>query len=192
MCSLQIQKHDNDDAIPKIDLPGLKSQKELLETCILYPLCSKTTNLPMNPPKGIVVYGATGTGKTRLCNELGRALRGRAQFISVSCPSLLSKVVGETEKNISQIFRRARSLAPSVLFLDHIESLAPRRGNDNTTERTMDRWMHFRARSRRASLSCPSQISEAPGETVPSVPSQSDPPEILTPSQPPESTVHST
>ena len=109
------EKHDNDDNTrPRIDLPGLRSQKELLETCVLYPLCSKTTNLPMNPPKGIIVYGATGTGKTRLCNELGRALRGRAQFISVSCPSLLSKVVGETEKNISQIFRRARSLAPSV------------------------------------------------------------------------------
>jgi len=134
------EDEDEENKVGEINLPGLVPQKELLTTCVMYPLIM-SSRLPggMSPPRGIIVYGKTGTGKTRLCKELGRALRGRAQFISVSCPSLLSKIVGQTEKNISQLFHRARSLAPSVLFLDHIESLAPRRGNDNTTERTMDR-----------------------------------------------------
>eukprot|EP00939_MAST-03C_sp_MAST-3C-sp1_P000732 g732.t1 len=122
-------------------LPGCRFQSDLLRTTVLLPLLhpQKLSSLGVSPPKGILIYGPSGCGKTAIAKSLRIACRGRANFIGVSCPSLLSRVVGETERNVAALFRKARRIAPSVIFLDHIESLAPVRGSDSTSESTMDR-----------------------------------------------------
>jgi len=82
--------------------------------------------LGIKPPRGILLYGPPGTGKTLLAQAV--ANESGANFISVKGPELLSKWVGESEKLIRDLFKRAKQVAPCIIFFDEMDSLAPRRG----------------------------------------------------------------
>jgi transitional endoplasmic reticulum ATPase len=81
----------------------------------------------IKPPKGILVYGPPGCGKTLLARAV--ATESEANFITIKGPEVFSKWVGESEKAIREVFRKARMAAPAVVFFDEIDSLAPRRGS---------------------------------------------------------------
>src|SRR5208283_2703750 len=91
------------------------------------------------PPKGILLYGPPGTGKTLLAKAV--ANESEANFISIKGPELLSKWVGESESGVREIFRKARQAAPTVVFFDEIDAIAPVRGSGygdtNVTERVV-------------------------------------------------------
>jgi transitional endoplasmic reticulum ATPase len=82
----------------------------------------------IQPPKGILLFGPPGTGKTLLAKAV--ATESGANFIAIRGPEILSKWVGESEKAIRQIFRRARMVAPAIVFFDEIDSIASIRGSD--------------------------------------------------------------
>jgi transitional endoplasmic reticulum ATPase len=122
------------------DIGGLDAAKqelmEAVEWPLKYPEVFKEVNI--KPPKGILLYGPPGTGKTLLAKAV--ANESNANFISVKGPELLSKWVGESEKHVREMFRKARQVAPAVLFFDEIDSLAPRRGgigDSHVTERVV-------------------------------------------------------
>lgn len=110
------------------DIGGLKQViqkiRELVELPLRYPELFK--KLGIDPPKGILLYGPPGCGKTLLAKAV--ATESGANFIAVRGPEVLSKWVGESEKAIRQIFRKARQYAPAVVFFDEIDSIAPSRG----------------------------------------------------------------
>ena len=81
------------------------------------------TRLGIKPPKGILLYGPPGCGKTLLARAV--ATESEANFISIKGPEVFSKWVGESEKAIREVFRKARMAAPAVIFLDEIDSLTP-------------------------------------------------------------------
>jgi len=88
----------------------------------------------VDPPKGILLYGPPGTGKTLLAKAI--ATESEANFISVKGPELMSKWVGESEKAVREIFRKARMVSPAIIFFDEIDSLAPKRGFTSETQVT--------------------------------------------------------
>ena len=81
------------------------------------------TAIGYSMPKGILLYGPSGTGKTLLAKSV--ATESEANFISVRGPELLSKWVGESERGVREVFRRARQASPCVIFFDEIDALAP-------------------------------------------------------------------
>jgi transitional endoplasmic reticulum ATPase len=83
----------------------------------------------IQPPKGIMLHGPSGTGKTLLAKALAK--ESGVNFISVKGPSLMSKYVGESERAIREVFRTAKQAAPSILYFDEIETLVPVRGRDS-------------------------------------------------------------
>jgi len=106
-------------------LEEVKQQlKEAVEWPIKYPHVFK--RLGIRPPRGILLYGPPGVGKTLLAKAV--ATESQANFISVRGPEVLSKWVGESEKAIREIFRRAREAAPCIIFFDELDSIAPKRG----------------------------------------------------------------
>ena len=120
-------------SIPKItwdDIGGLEEIKKALKENIEWPLKypDKFSKLGIEPPKGILLYGPPGTGKTLLAQAI--ASETNMNFIVVKGPELLSKWVGESEKGIRRVFRRARDASPSIIFFDEIEALVPIRGSD--------------------------------------------------------------
>jgi transitional endoplasmic reticulum ATPase len=110
------------------DIGGLENVKrelqEAVEWPLKYPELYKAIGYSM--PKGILLYGPSGTGKTLLAKAI--ATESEANFISVRGPELLSKWVGESERGVREVFRRARQAAPCVIFFDEIDALAPVRG----------------------------------------------------------------
>ena len=82
--------------------------------------------LGVRPPRGILLYGAPGSGKTLLAKAV--ANESEANFISIKGPELLSKWVGESEKAVREVFKKARQVSPCIIFFDEVDSLAPRRG----------------------------------------------------------------
>jgi transitional endoplasmic reticulum ATPase len=130
--------------LPKItwdDVGGLAEAKEQVQESVEWPMNSpeKFERMGINPPSGVLLYGPPGTGKTLMAKAV--ANETNANFISVRGPQLLSKWVGESEKAIRQTFRKARQVAPTVIFFDELDSLAPGRGGDvgsNVSERVVN------------------------------------------------------
>ena len=110
------------------DVGGLEDVKQHLIEAVEWPLKTPEifAKLGIRPPKGILLYGPPGCGKTLLARAV--ATESEANFISIKGPEVFSKWVGESEKAIREIFRKARMAAPSVVFLDEIDSITPRRG----------------------------------------------------------------
>src|ERR687883_543170 len=110
------------------DIGGLEEVKRELQEAVEWPLRYPElyTKLGHSMPKGLLMHGPSGTGKTLLAKAV--ATESEANFISVRGPELLSKWVGESERGIREIFRRARQAAPCVVFFDEIDSIAPTRG----------------------------------------------------------------
>ncbi len=118
------------------DAGGLDELKTQLKESVELPLKNPAAfeRLGIKPPKGILIYGPPGTGKTLLAKIV--ANESQANFISVKGPELLNKYVGESEKGIRKIFEKARQTAPTIIFFDEIDSLAPRRGLDLSSQVT--------------------------------------------------------
>ncbi len=110
------------------DAGGLDDVKQHLIEAVEWPLKNPEmfTRLGIRAPKGILMYGPPGCGKTLLARAV--ATESEANFISIKGPEVFSKWVGESEKAIREVFRKARMAAPAVIFLDEIDSLTPRRG----------------------------------------------------------------
>jgi len=130
--------------IPNIkwsDVGGLEDVKQELIEAVEWPLKHPGSfkRLGVKPPKGILLYGAPGTGKTMLAKAV--ANESKSNFILVKGPELLSKWVGESEKAVREVFKKARQVSPTIIFFDEIDSLAPRRGlssDSHTSERVVN------------------------------------------------------
>ncbi|MFZ3058233.1 MAG: CDC48 family AAA ATPase [Candidatus Methanoperedens sp.] len=157
--SMQVTANDFEDAlkevepsamrevmieIPKVkwdDVGGLDEAKQEIKEAVEWPLNhqSKFEKMSIRPPRGILLYGPPGTGKTLLAKAV--ATESSANFISVRGPQLLSKWVGESEKAIREVFKKARQVAPSIIFLDELDAIAPIRGTEfgsRTSERVIN------------------------------------------------------
>jgi transitional endoplasmic reticulum ATPase len=120
--------------IPRVnwcDLGGLGALKQELIEAIEWPIKQpeKFRKMGIRPPKGILLYGPPGTGKTMIAQAV--ANETNANFISIRGPQMLSKWVGESEKAIREIFRKARQVSPAIIFFDELDSIAPMRGMDD-------------------------------------------------------------
>ncbi|MDR2180845.1 MAG: CDC48 family AAA ATPase [Synergistaceae bacterium] len=113
------------------DIGGLDDVKEELSNAVQWPLIYPELfeRYAVQPLKGIMLHGPSGTGKTLLAKALAK--ESGVNFISVKGPSLMSKYVGESERAIREVFKTARQAAPSILYFDEIESLVPARGRDS-------------------------------------------------------------
>tara|TARA_Y100000310_G_scaffold95150_1_gene92997 strand:+ start:3349 stop:5625 length:2277 start_codon:yes stop_codon:yes gene_type:complete len=133
--------------IPNIkwdDIGGLESVKQELVEAVEWPLKHPDSfkRLGVNPPKGILLYGAPGTGKTLMAKAV--ANESQANFILVKGPELLSKWVGESEKAVREVFKKARQVSPCIIFFDEIDSLAPKRGlnsDSHVSERVVNQML---------------------------------------------------
>ncbi len=107
---------------------GLEEVKQELKEAVEWPLRFPDVfeRLQTKPPKGILLFGPPGTGKTLLAKAV--ANESECNFIAVKGPELLSKWVGESEKGVREIFRKARQASPSIIFFDEIDALVPKRG----------------------------------------------------------------
>ncbi len=127
------------------DIGGLKDVKDKLKEAVEWPLKNPEVfkRMGVRPPRGILLYGPPGTGKTLLAKAVAK--ESEANFILINGPSLLSKWVGESEKAVREIFRKARQTAPTILFFDEIDSLAPKRrsgeGEAHVTERLVNQML---------------------------------------------------
>jgi len=112
------------------DIGGLEDAKQELKEAVEWPLKypDKFKKFHVDPPKGVLLYGPPGTGKTLLAKAV--ASESEANFIAIKGPELLSKWVGESEKGVREVFRKARQTAPTVIFFDEIDSIANTRGTD--------------------------------------------------------------
>jgi len=110
------------------DVGGLEDVKAELAEAVEWPLKYPEifASLDTEPPRGILLFGPPGTGKTLLAKAV--ANESESNFISVKGPELLSKWVGESERGVRQVFRKARQAAPSIIFFDEIDALMPKRG----------------------------------------------------------------
>lgn len=125
------------------DVGGLEETKQELKEAVEWPLNHKEEfkALGVKPPKGVLLFGPPGTGKTLLAKAVAK--EAESNFIAVKGPELLNKWVGESEKAIREIFKKARQASPSIVFFDEIDSIAPRRhggeSNDGgVTERVVN------------------------------------------------------
>ncbi len=117
-------------------LDGVKQELiEAVEWPLKYPDSFK--RLGVKPPKGILLYGAPGTGKTLLAKAV--ANESQSNFILVKGPELLSMWVGESEKAVRGVFKKARQVSPCIIFFDEIDSLAPKRGLSGSDSHTSER-----------------------------------------------------
>ncbi len=123
------------------DIGGLKDVKQELQEAVEWPLKYHELFIHSDatPPKGILMYGPPGTGKTLMAKAA--AHESEANFISIKGPELLSKWVGESEKGVREVFRKARQAAPCIVFFDEIDAIAPTRGSlgsdSHVTERVI-------------------------------------------------------
>ncbi|XP_017128639.1 peroxisome biogenesis protein 1 isoform X1 [Drosophila elegans] len=114
------------------EVPGLESVVGVLEEVLMWP--SRYPSIfnasPLRNQAGVLLYGPPGTGKTYLVSQM--ATSWNLRIISVKGPELLAKYIGQSEENVRNLFNRARSARPCVLFFDEFDSLAPKRGHDST------------------------------------------------------------
>ncbi|MEK6889019.1 MAG: CDC48 family AAA ATPase [Nanoarchaeota archaeon] len=119
------------------DIGGLKNEVELIREMVELPMKHPEVfqKLGVGAPKGVLLTGPPGTGKTLLAKAV--ANETEANFYSIAGPEIMSKYYGESEKHIREVFEKAEKNAPSIIFIDEIDSIAPKRGEstDNTEKR---------------------------------------------------------
>ncbi|PKL50062.1 MAG: AAA family ATPase [Planctomycetes bacterium HGW-Planctomycetes-1] len=127
------------------DVGGLENIKQELKEAVEWPLKYPDIfkKAGTNPPKGILLYGKPGTGKTLLAKAV--ANESGVNFISIKGPQLISRYVGESERGVRETFRTAKHAAPTILFFDEIDSIVPKRGSSSTdahvTERVISQFL---------------------------------------------------
>jgi transitional endoplasmic reticulum ATPase len=127
------------------DVGGLDNVKQELKESVEWPLKYKDVFAATNtsPPKGILLFGPPGTGKTLIAKAV--ANESEANFISIKGPEMLSKWVGESEKAVRETFRKARQSAPTIIFFDELDAIAPTRGSgmgdSHVTERVISQML---------------------------------------------------
>ena len=121
------------------DIGGLTETKKELKEMVQYPIehPEKFEKFGMSPSRGVLFYGPPGTGKTMLAKAIANECQ--ANFISVKGPELLTMMFGESEANVRDIFAKARSAAPCVLFFDELDSIAVKRGSNSDSTGVADR-----------------------------------------------------
>ncbi|TLX85117.1 MAG: CDC48 family AAA ATPase, partial [Thaumarchaeota archaeon] len=121
------------------DVGGLEPLKEELYEAVEWPLKHKEAfeHTDVKAPKGVLLYGPPGTGKTLIAKALAHTTE--SNFISIKGPELLSKWVGESEKGVREVFRKARQAAPCIIFLDEIDALVPSRSSSSSDSHVTDR-----------------------------------------------------
>jgi len=122
------------------EVGGLEDVKERLKESIEWPLTmpERFEHFGINPPRGIMLFGAPGTGKTLIAKAI--ANEAKANFITIKGPELISKWVGESEKAVREVFKKAKQSSPSIVFLDEFESIAGmRRSNSGDGSDVMNR-----------------------------------------------------
>lgn len=119
------------------DIGGLEDAKKEIMQCITLPLQHKHLFGGQKMRSGVLLFGPPGTGKTMVAKAV--ATECKVHFISVKGPELLSMYIGESERNVRELFRKARELNPCVLFFDELDSLAPLRGRGRDSGGVMDR-----------------------------------------------------
>jgi transitional endoplasmic reticulum ATPase len=117
--------------VPKVswdDIGGLEEAKQQLQEAVEWPLTKPEVfkRMGIHAPRGVLLYGPPGTGKTLLAKAV--AHESKANFISIKGPEVMSKWVGESEKAVRELFKKARQVAPTIVFLDELDSIAPMRG----------------------------------------------------------------
>jgi transitional endoplasmic reticulum ATPase len=127
-------------AVTLDDVGDMAEVKQTLTESVLWPLTYPDTfaRLGVSPPRGVLLYGPPGCGKTYLVKAI--AGTGKANVLSVKGAELLSKWVGDSERAVRELFRRAREAAPTLVFLDEVDALAPTRGqatDGGTTDRVV-------------------------------------------------------
>jgi len=129
---------------PKVkweDIGGLEDAKQEIKEAVEWPLKNPEAfkRMGIRPPRGILLYGPSGCGKTLIAKAV--AAESQANFICIKGPEVISKWVGESEKAVREIFKKARQVSPCIVFFDEIDSIASKRGmaSDNkVTERVVD------------------------------------------------------
>jgi SpoVK/Ycf46/Vps4 family AAA+-type ATPase len=127
------------------DIGGLFKVKQALETTILYPVIFRKIyeRSSVRLPRGVLLYGESGCGKSYVVPALAK----HCNFPLVTCrgPEVLDKYIGASEAKVRQLFERAAQMAPSILFLDELDALAPRRGSDSTgvTDRVVNQLLTY-------------------------------------------------
>ncbi len=116
------------------EVGGLEDIKQEIIEAVEWPLkCpERFARMGISPPRGILLYGPPGTGKTMLAKAV--AYESNANFISIRGPQLLSKWVGESEKAVRQVFKKARQCAPAIIFFDELDALAPARSAEDVSK----------------------------------------------------------
>lgn len=121
------------------DVGGLDAVRQELQEAVVWPL--KFTEIfratKTKPPKGILLYGPPGTGKTLIAKAL--ATESEVNFIAVKGPELINQYIGESERSVREVFKKARQAAPTILFLDEIDSLVPKRSQESSGARVTER-----------------------------------------------------
>ena len=110
------------------DIGGLEEEiqkiREMIELPIRHPELFK--RIGIDPPKGVLLHGPPGTGKTLLARAV--AYETEAHFITISGPEIMSKFYGQSEENLRKVFEEAKDMSPSIIFIDELDSIAPKRG----------------------------------------------------------------
>ncbi len=121
------------------DVGGLEEAKSRLAEAVEWPLKygALFKQADIKPPKGILLTGSPGCGKTLLAKAI--ANESKVNFISVKGPALVSKYVGESEREVREVFRKARQASPCIIFFDEIDALIPKRGSGSTDSNVAER-----------------------------------------------------
>ncbi|MDE1863180.1 MAG: CDC48 family AAA ATPase [Thaumarchaeota archaeon] len=121
------------------DIGGLESLKQELHEAIEWPLKHRKAfeYADVRPPRGVLLYGPPGTGKTLIAKAVAHTTE--SNFISIKGPELISKWVGESEKGVREIFRKARQAAPCIIFLDEVDAIAPSRDSGSSDSHVTER-----------------------------------------------------